>query len=838
MNVSARRKLIFIFSLFLIPAIVCAEETYTPTNIWGGFVRRVVEAPSSPGTFYATSLIGIFKSTDGGKTWTRKPYTLSSVPKEVREDGGGFGRHMTNSVAVSPTNANIVIAGDEQFSPIWRSTDGGDTWTWISSLDSATYSKWKRTKMTASSLYDSNIFFAEISEAGGTSQGPSTFYISRDAGATWSATSFALSSNQSITDVLQIPTGANAGRIVITVVDKYLDWFYNGSPPTTGKIYYSGNDASSFTQTSFTEAPCKMTWDSTNNKIWLITSTGKVYSSSDGNTWTDSGFQAGTIAATIPFPYKILYFNGTTPTLLASSEENWSLHKIYKNTTPNFAGAWLTLTVSQAGLGKEIVDGYIPDIVFDSRDSSGNTWGLSASVGGFYYTTNNGTDITESTGINTRTTTFGLKDEATNRIYANAFGRIMYSSNNGKTWNRVFPAIGSTSSASYLIFHPTDANKVFLIDGKTIRYTSDNGIDKFNKILIDFSVAPYNANGLSNLLINSSNPNIMYIGFTNSAGASLGQYLYKSTDAGTTWTAISSLTTHGVYVLAFDPSNPNIIYAGCGDSAITGPSAGSGNKDGLYKSSDAGATWTNIGFSGVGVGQVINVDPDNSQRIWLGVNYPSGENPSPQKMTEDGGKTWVDVFNSERRGGDSLGSSGGGSSETLGWTYNGTDRIFYYKPYLYLGCPGGQIYRSSDYGKTCTKITTLAAEVYWIFKGSLYAASGGGLYSITAASVPKSYSGTDIKVYNYPNPFNPNKDSTTTIRLALPNNANNVTFRIYSLSGDLIAESTFASMQGSYSYGFTWDGKNQTGELCAPGLYFVIVNVDGTIVRHKIVLVR
>jgi len=69
----------------------------------------------------------------------------------------GLRRHCTNSVAVSPSDANLVIAGDAMWSPLWRSTDGGDTWTCIT-LGADSQNGWKRTSVVASSLYKFKLF--------------------------------------------------------------------------------------------------------------------------------------------------------------------------------------------------------------------------------------------------------------------------------------------------------------------------------------------------------------------------------------------------------------------------------------------------------------------------------------------------------------------------------------------------------------------------------------------------------------------------------------------------------------------------------------------------------
>jgi hypothetical protein len=106
-----RVKLLILFSSLLLPAIpITAENTYTPSNINGGWVRRVVEAPGAPGTFYACSY-GIFKSTDGGQTWRRTENP--APPSSVGTVGGCmWGRHSTSSIAVSSTNANVALCQD------------------------------------------------------------------------------------------------------------------------------------------------------------------------------------------------------------------------------------------------------------------------------------------------------------------------------------------------------------------------------------------------------------------------------------------------------------------------------------------------------------------------------------------------------------------------------------------------------------------------------------------------------------------------------------------------------------------------------------------------------
>ena len=120
--------------------------------------------------------------------------------------------------------------------------------------------------------------------------------------------------------------------------------------------------------------------------------------------------------------------------------------------------------------------------------------------------------------------------------------------------------------------------------------------------------------------------------------------VWKSTDFGRTWTpTFQGQDTGSIGALAVAPSDPNVVYAGSGEG-IRRPDLSVG--DGIYKSSDAGKSWTHLGLRD---GEQINglaVDPRDPDRVFAAVmGHPYG--PNAQRglyRSTDGGTTWQKVL--------------------------------------------------------------------------------------------------------------------------------------------------------------------------------------------------
>ncbi|MEO7063300.1 MAG: hypothetical protein ABI082_05935, partial [Dokdonella sp.] len=132
-------------------------------------------------------------------------------------------------------------------------------------------------------------------------------------------------------------------------------------------------------------------------------------------------------------------------------------------------------------------------------------------------------------------------------------------------------------------------------------------------------------------------PNVFYAGYDNGG-------VWRSTDYGSNWLPLfDNQPTGSIGAIAVAASNPNIIYVGSG-AGIIRPDLAVG--DGVYKSTDAGATWTHLGLRDSQMIANIVVDPTNSDRLFVAaLGHPYGPNAERGIFrSTDGGKTFDKVL--------------------------------------------------------------------------------------------------------------------------------------------------------------------------------------------------
>jgi photosystem II stability/assembly factor-like uncharacterized protein len=180
--------------------------------------------------------------------------------------------------------------------------------------------------------------------------------------------------------------------------------------------------------------------------------------------------------------------------------------------------------------------------------------------------------------------------------------------------------------------------------------------------------------------------------------------VWSTSNAGTVWKPIMDGQPVGsIGALAIAPSNAKVIYAGTGESDIRSDLA-SGN--GVYKSTDGGASWKNIGLRDSRQISRILIDPNDADVVYVGVlghAYGPSEERGVYKSV-DGGATWKRVLDKGPEVGISDMAMATGNSRVLfAGTWNAHRPTW--STYAPLEGPGNGLYRSTDGGATWSQLS-------------------------------------------------------------------------------------------------------------------------------------
>lgn len=575
-------------------------ETKAVTRFWkqllsgaSGEIKQIIVDPQNPNIMYLTTQNGFYKSTNEGKSW----FALNNF---------------ITSVAISPSSPNYIVGyGNYKF---WISKDSGVTWNelnvpWYWSgtiyfdlneknilyfLHDGKFSKsidfgvtWADKKVTS---YDSfnflkiSFYFDRIFLM--TDKG---IFISLDKGENW----------EKFSDFANVN--------VLRVNPNNPSEIYAG---TKNGIYKSKNNGFSFQQTSFpTSQEVNFILIKANSNTIYAGKTGYsygyVYRSKDGGeTWTkiidgadlnvtifsvDLNYQNGNIYVGASRGYPVDNF------LYVSNDEGTSWFRENLTYGVNSLAVTPSLTVYA---------------------TNGKLWKYQ-----------NGTwEIVSSEIKNEYINKVVVDPDNENKLYVATATGIFKSSDGGNSWKRLQIGTGNTEFIDIEI-NPKNPKKIYaLMKNSHELFISEDEGATWNSIVlvVDYILTIPLYADLNNIIINPSNPNILYLTVDD---LSFWDRIYKSSDGGKNFTQIkpTGLPSYSGSFVSFtvSPSNPDLIYT-----------ALHYNK-GLYKSNDGGKSFSAVSsFPNVYVYSIL-IEP-NSGKIYVGAE-------NGIYVSNDNGNTWSQI---------------------------------------------------------------------------------------------------------------------------------------------------------------------------------------------------
>jgi photosystem II stability/assembly factor-like uncharacterized protein len=226
-------------------------------------------------------------------------------------------------------------------------------------------------------------------------------------------------------------------------------------------------------------------------------------------------------------------------------------------------------------------------------------------------------------------------------------------------------------------------------------------------------------------------PNVFYIGAVDGG-------VWKSNDYGRTWNPVfDGQPTQSIGAIAVAPSNPEIVYVGSGEG-LHRPDLSVG--DGIYKSTDAGKTWTHLGLRDGQQIPALAVDPRNPDRLFAAVlGHPYGPNPERGIFrSTDGGVSWEKVLYKD--------ANTGGSDVEIDPSNPGIVYACLWQSRLgpsedkneFAGTSGG-LFKSTDGGSTWRKLTKGFPDDLVQINVAIAPSQPNRLYAVASTTTPNEY---------------------------------------------------------------------------------------------------
>ncbi|MGE5278564.1 MAG: WD40/YVTN/BNR-like repeat-containing protein [Acidobacteriota bacterium] len=613
--------------------MLSAGNGWTRNGPWGAGVSVLATDPNAPGTIYAASRQGVFKTTSGGLRWFRANDGLppgeiiveslavdSSSPTHVYAgtyrsglfrslDGGASWSRLAPEVFTSTFDVHLLVIDPDDprtlyagfgFDALFRSSDGGESWASVSLPPGVLHS-------LAIAPSDSRVIFAGNFFYGNELPYAVTYCMARstDGGLSWQGVPCSAFGGDEVLSIAVDPVNpsiAYAGsRGVYKTEDGGLTW----QPSLPG---------------SALPATRSITIDPLDPRVVYAGGAGIFRSLDRGTTWTDVGPPGvGTSSMVVSmvadrFDAETIYFAGGYGVFRSTDQgSTWTLRNtgmdevsiVDLQVVPSDSDV---LWASSLGFG-----------IYRSHDG-GQSWSRSPSAFGGAYATgadpSDPSNVYAAQGVISRSNdggeTWKLSYEACpsaltlavdprnpsfvygGRYVIPAFGRffcggVVWSEDRGSHWNE--PHDLQLVLVSSVAVHPRDES-VLAGTAQGVYRSSDHG----------HSWRPTNLAGVEAHVVRFApgNPAIAYAATT--AGP------FRSDDGGKSWsTANSALRTVALTALAIDPVDPEIVYVATVDGDV-------------YGTRDGGRSWQPLTRRGLDASQVLALAVDTSRRLYAGTN--------------------------------------------------------------------------------------------------------------------------------------------------------------------------------------------------------------------------
>jgi photosystem II stability/assembly factor-like uncharacterized protein len=290
----------------------------------------------------------------------------------------------------------------------------------------------------------------------------------------------------------------------------------------------------------------------------------------------------------------------------------------------------------------------------------------------------------------------GVPGDSTTFYFGAVNGGIWKTTDAGIVWTPIFDgqpvasigALAVASSDPKTIYAGTGETDIRsdLSSGNGVYKSSDGGVT-WNRIGLE------DTRQISRIVIDPQNPAIVYVGALGHAyGPNPERGVYKSADAGAHWARVLDLGSEiGISDLAMAPSAPSLLFAGAWNShrppwSTYAPIDGPGS--GLYRSQDAGQTWSRLAGNGLPDGDWGRVGVDvtgDGKRVYALISVRGQANKSGLYRSDDGGDHWV-LANADPR------------LTSRAWYFNRVTVDPNNRDVIYI--PNVALYRSEDGGRT------------------------------------------------------------------------------------------------------------------------------------------